>query len=314
MEESNREKSQPGKETHRRGFLGALAGAGACAVAGTVTQQALNMGQGMAATPAPLAEPTGSVILRMQRDLEESLAAKRPIDWHMVVDTRKCIGCDACTVACRAENPCGPAGQFRKVVQLEVRFWPQPWVIFKPSNCLQCDNAPCARAVPAGMITRRPDGIVEFNRDQLKGNYAKAAADACPVGAIHIDDGKTFTQDSPRPQEYERRSFVENGKACSRTPGANPLAGSARKCTFCSHLLDTGMLPACVTTCVGGAMYFGDANNPNSLLYEITQGRHYFEGYQNQGLKPRVIYFTESMPDTREIPCLACHESRSQQL
>jgi molybdopterin-containing oxidoreductase family iron-sulfur binding subunit len=225
----------------------------------------------------------------------------------MVVDTRKCIGCDACSVACRAENPTGPAGNFRRVLKLDLPTGPRPWAIYKPANCLQCDDAPCARAVPQGMIIKRPDGIVEFDYDKLKGPYAQAAAQACPVNMIHIDDGKTFTQDTPQPQDYENRTFVENGKVYSRKPGENQLTDVARKCTFCSHLLDAGVLPACVTTCVGGAMYFGDANNSGSLINEITQGRRIFRGHEYLGLKPRVIYFTESMPGTPHIECSACH-------
>lgn len=68
-----------------------------------------------------------------------------------------------------------------------------------------------------------------------------------------------------------------------------------------------GVLPACVTTCIGGAMYFGDANNRDSLINEITQGRRVFRGHQNLGVKPRVIYFEESMPEAAHIDCGACH-------
>jgi molybdopterin-containing oxidoreductase family iron-sulfur binding subunit len=243
----------------------------------------------------------------MQQDLERSLASGKTPSWLMVVDTRKCIGCDACTVACRAENPTGPAGNFRRVIKKELSISARPWVIHKPVNCLQCDDAPCARAVPQGMVLKRPDGIVEFDQDRVKGAYAQVAAKACPIGQIHVDDGRTFTHGTPRPQEYENRSFIENGKVRSRKPPANSLADTARKCTFCSHLLDIGVLPACVSTCLGGAMYFGDANDTGSLIHEITQGRRVFKGHENLGLKPRVIYFTESMPGTPHIDCAACH-------
>lgn len=296
------------KPTPRRGFLQTLAGVGSGAVAAAVGWKVLQSQRAEAASiPPPLAESSGSVVLRMQQDLEVTLAGGKTPSWLMVVDTRKCIGCDACAVACRAENPTGPAGNFRRVIKKDLPIGPRPWAIYKPANCLQCDDPPCARAVPEDMILKRSDGIVEFDYDKLKGPSAQAAARACPFGAIHVDDGKTFTQSTPRPQDYELRPFVENGKTYSRKPGANPLQGAARKCTFCSHLLDVGVLPACVTTCVGGAMYFGDANNPGSLISEVTQGRRVFRGHQNLGVKPRVIYFEESMPDTPHIDCSACH-------
>lgn len=297
----------PTRDTGRRKFFRTLASVGSGAVTGLIGLRMLEAGKAVAAEPPPpLAESSGNVMLRMQQDLEQTLASGKTPSWLMVVDTRKCIGCDACSVACRAENPTGPAGNFRRVVKKELPFGPRPWVIYKPANCLQCDEPPCIRVVPQGMIVKRPDGIVEFDHDRLRGPYAQAAAQACPVKMIHVDDGKTFTQDTPRPQDYEGRAFVENGKIYSRKPGANQLVDAARKCTFCSHLLEAGVLPACVTTCVGGAMYFGDENNASSLVSEITEGRRIF-GHENLGLKPRVIYFAESMPNTPHAGCAGCH-------
>ncbi len=296
------------KETGRRRFFQSLASLGSSAVTGLAGLKILqNTPVEAAEPPPPLAEATGNLLIRMQQDLERTLASGKTPNWLMVVDTRKCIGCDACTIACRAENPTGPAGNFRRVLKLDLPISARPWAIYKPANCLQCDDPPCARAVPQGMIVKRPDGIVEFDYEKLKGPYARAAAQACPVKMIHVDDGRNFTEGTPRPQDYEARTFVENGKLYRRQPGANPLADTARKCTFCSHLLEVGVLPACVTTCIGGAMYFGDAADAGSLINEITEGRRVFKGHEYLGLKPRVIYFTESMSDTPHIECVACH-------
>ncbi len=292
----------------RRGFFRALAGLGTTAAVGVGALKVLQSQRAEAAEiPPPLAEPTGSVTVRMQRELEQAVASGKTPSWLMVVDTRKCIGCDACTVACKAENPTGPGANFRRVIQKELPLRPIPWAIYKPVNCLQCGDAPCAKAVPEGMIVKRADGIVEFVQDKLRGPYAEAAVKACPFQLAHVDDGKTYTESTPNIQDYEGRAFVENGKSYTRKPGGNQLAGAARKCTFCSHLIYSGVLPMCVSTCVGGAMYFGDANDPNGLIQEITQGRTVFKGHENLGLKPRVIYFTESMPDTPHLDCAACH-------
>lgn len=287
--------------------VGALGSGLATALTGWKVLESASERLEAAPIPPPLADSTGNVIVRMQQDLEQTIAQGRTPSWLMVVDTRKCIGCNACTVACRAENPSGPAGAFRRVIERDQGPSWGPWAVFKPFNCLQCDDPPCARAVPAGMIRKRPDGIVEFDASKLRGPYAQAAVQACPVRAAHVDDGRGFTDDTPAPQAYERRTFVENGKVWSRKPRENLLADTARKCTFCSHLLDVGVLPACVTTCIGGAMYFGDANNPNSLVHEITQGRRIFQGHRHLGLKPRVIYFEEPMPEAPHIDCGVCH-------
>ena len=297
-------------EAPRRSFLRAIGGAGTGVVTALAGLKTLEMSEASAAPlPPVLTESNGNLMVRMQQDLERTLASGRTPGWLMVVDTRKCIGCDACTVACRAENPTGPAGGFRRVLQFRLTPAVQPISIFKPANCLQCDNPPCQRAVPEGMIRKRPDGIVEFDHQQLKGPYAAAAVDACPFKAPHIDDGKTFTGDTPAPQAYEGRRFVENGVPHSRDPESPTLRDTARKCTFCSHLLEVGVLPACVTTCIGGAMYFGDGNDPQSLVNEITQGRRRFRGHDFFGVKPRVIYFAEPMPEASSLDCSVCHYS-----
>lgn len=308
MAETTENTKTPAKQSGRRRFFHALASLGSGAVTGLVGMKMLESKSAEAAElPPVLAESSGNLIVRMQQELEQTVASGRTPSWLMVVDTRKCIGCDACTVACRAENPTGPGGIFRRVIQKDHGPSVGAWAIFKPVNCLQCENAPCAKAVPAGMIWKRPDGIVEFDHTKLKGPYAEAAAKACPLKLITIDDGKTFTEPTPAQQPYETRAFVENGQVHSRKPGANDMKDSARKCTFCSHLLDIGVLPACVSTCVGGAMYFGDANNPSSLVQEITQGRRVFRGHTDIGLMPRVIYFEEPMPDAAHIDCTVCH-------
>lgn len=308
MSDSSHDAGRVSEPGGRRGFFRALAGIGTTAAAGVTGLKILQSQHAEAAEiPPPLAEPTGNVTVRMQRELEQAVTSGKTPNWLMVVDTRKCIGCDACSVACKAENPTGPGANFRKVIQVELPLRPTPWAIYKPVNCLQCGDAPCAKAVPDGMVVKRADGIVEFAQDKLKGPYAEAAAKACPISMAHVDGGKTYTESTPNAQEYEGRVFMENGKSYTRKPGANQLAGAARKCTFCSHLIYSGVLPMCVSTCVGGAMYFGDADNPNGLIHEITQGRTVFKGHENLGLKPRVIYFTESMPDTPQVECAACH-------
>ena len=299
--------AKPSGEHPRRGFFKAIAGIGSGAVTAVVGSKLLQEEAEAAELPPLHAEASGATTLRMQQELEDTIAKGRRPSWLMVVDTRKCIGCDACSVACRAENPTGPAGAFRRVVKKDLPVGPTPWAIYKPVNCLQCEDPPCAKAVPAGMVVKRPDGIVEFDQTRLRGAAAEAVVRACPLKQAHVDDGATFTQSTPQPQSYEERSFVEAGVAHSRKRGASALVGVARKCNFCSHLLDVGVLPACVTTCVGGAMYFGDGSNPASLVNEVTQGRRQFKGHENLGLKPRVIYFEESMPDTPHITCAACH-------
>lgn len=297
-----------GTPSRRRAFMQALAGAGAGAAIASVGFQVVQPEHaGAAEIPPPLAESTGTALIRMQQDLERAMTGGRTPSWVMVVDTRKCVGCDACTVACKAEVPTGPGGFCRRVIQKELPIGPRPYAVFKPVNCLQCDDPPCAKAVPAGMIRKRADGIVEFNHVQLVGPYARAAAQACPWNLIHIDQRQAYTQDTPQLQAYENRRFEEYGREYRRLGIFDNLFERARKCTFCAHRLERGVLPACVTTCVGGAMYFGDMSDRSSLVYQITQGRRVFKGHEDLGVKPRVIYFEESMPGAVHVDCNACH-------
>lgn len=299
---------KPDSHIGRRQFLRAVGSAGAAVSTGAAGLKILESSHAEAApVPEVNTQATGDLIARMQAELEQVIASGRTPRWLMVVDTRKCIGCDSCSVACRAEVPAGPAGALRRVIQLRFTLSDRPISIFKPFNCLQCDDPPCMRAVPAGMIRKRPDGIVEFDQLQLRGQFAHAAAAACPFEAIHIDDGKTFTQDTPAPQPYEERPFPEYGNVWRRKPGANPLEGAARKCAFCSHLLEQAILPACVSTCIGGAMYFGDGSDPASLVNEVTSGRRRFAGHDAFGVQPRVIYLEEPMPEASSLSCQICH-------
>ena len=307
-EEKARQERAGQAPNRRRAFLQALAGVGAGAAAAGVGLQVLHGPRAEAAEiPPPLAESTGTVLIRMQQDLERAMTSGRTPSWVMIVDTRKCIGCNACTVACKAEVPTGPGGFCRRVIQKELPIGPRPYAVFKPVNCLQCDDPPCARAVPAGMIRKRADGIVEMDHVRLTGPYAEAAARACPWNLIHVDRKTAYTEDTPQLQAYENRKFEEYGREYRRQGVFDNLFERARKCTFCLHRLERGELPACVTTCIGGAMYFGDMSDRTSLVYEITQGRRIFKGHENLGVKPRVIYFEESMPGAVHVDCDACH-------
>lgn len=221
----------------------------------------------------------------------------------MLVDTRKCIGCNACTVACRAENGVGPAGSYRRVLRIESGRGEWITGTFKPANCMQCDNPPCAKAVPEGMIRKRPDGIVEFDYTRLKGRYAQAAAAACPYGAVHIEDGRSFTEGTPAIQPYERREFQEY----QRTWRWDEIVGAARKCHFCLHLLEAGSLPACVSTCIGSAMYFGDAADPKSLVSELLAKNRSMRHKAELGTSPRVYYLAEPFATTPQAACTNCH-------
>jgi len=153
--------------------------------------------------------------------------------WAMLIDVRKCIGCQACTVACLQENAV-PAGSFRTIVStysVKLTDAAQPAGIYLlPRLCNHCDNPPCVPVCPVGATFKRDDGIVVVDGGRCVG--CAYCVQACPYDARFI----------------------------------NHDTGEADKCTFCAHRVEAGLLPACVETCVGGARIFGDLNAPKGEL------------------------------------------------
>ena len=257
--------------------------------------------------------PTRTAELQaMQEDIQQAL--KKPVNqrsWIMVINTKKCSGCSSCAVACMAENMSPPGVTYRAVPEVEVGEYPQVSRIFMPTNCVQCDNPPCAKAanpISAGAITKRPDGIVAINYEKFRDKNAfDAAQKACPYRALYYDNGTFFTKELASFQPYEQQANFEYEQRFNRTEG-KPPAGSGRKCHFCLHRLNAGMLPACVTTCPCGAMYFGDKNNPKGLAMQLLAFNRGIRLKVSQGTEPRVYYLTSEVGTADNLKaCLACH-------
>ncbi len=227
-------------------------------------------------------------LLRMQRELHRAL--KKPIEqrrWVMVIDLRKCIGCSACTVGCIAENHLPPGVVYRPVLEEEIGEYPHVTRRFTPRPCMQCDNPPCVPVCPVKATDKRPDGIVEINYEHCIG--CRYCITACPYSARTFDFGEHYSDGTPERQAYETSPAPEYGKNWDRKNGRSPV-GNVRKCQFCLHRLNVGMLPACVTTCIGVATYFGDANDPESFVAELIAKPNVMRLKEDMGTKPKVYY------------------------
>ncbi len=176
-------------------------------------------------TPAPLEPPAARPGFTPD---------ERSPRWVKVIDQTRCIGCHACTTACKSENEV-PLGVNRTYVKaVDVGVFPQARRAFQVTRCNQCADAPCVEACPTAAMFRRPDGIVDFDKSVCIG--CKACIAACPYDAIFI----------------------------------NPADHSAEKCNFCAHRIDGGLEPACVVVCPTQAILVGDLNDPTSAVARIV--------------------------------------------
>ena len=163
-------------------------------------------------------------------------ATGKPPRWKMALDVERCIGCHACSVACKVEHGV-PLGRYRtKVYYWEHGKFPNVKRNFLPTLCMQCEDAPCLKACPTKAIDRQTDGIVRIDPDVC--DHDGACEKACPYAAIGCDDNDV-----------------------------------ADKCDFCSNRLSVGMEPACVETCPAEVFYFGDANDAQSFTRAYWQCR-----------------------------------------
>ncbi|MBO1766719.1 4Fe-4S dicluster domain-containing protein [Allobranchiibius sp. GilTou38] len=177
-----------------------------------------------------------------------------PARWVKVLDQTRCIGCHACSTACKSENEV-PLGVNRTYVKsVDVGVFPQVRRAFQVTRCNQCTDAPCVAACPTGAMYKRDDGIVDFDKSICIG--CKACMAACPYDAIFI----------------------------------NPEDHSAEKCNMCAHRLDVGLEPACVSVCPTEAILVGDLNDPTSKVATLINRKPVTVRRPEKETGPGVFY------------------------
>ena len=191
--------------------------------------------------------------------------------WAWVIDQTSCIGCHACTTACKSENEV-PVGVFRTWVKnVEVGAFPDVKRHFAVLRCNHCAEPPCVDVCPVTAMYQRPDGLVDFDHDACIG--CKACMQACPYDAIYMD----------------------------------PATDTAAKCNFCSHRVDEGLLPACVVVCPEEALLFGDLDDPTSRVSRAL-GEHRVQIRRpEQGTRPQAYYI--GAHDATLDPLAARHDA-----
>jgi len=176
------------------------------------------------------------------------------VRYGFVIDQRKCIGCHACTVACKEENQV-PLGAFRTWVKyVERGTFPHTRRYFSVLRCNHCDDAPCVTICPTVALYRRPDGVVDFDGERCIG--CKSCMQACPYDALYID----------------------------------PATQTAAKCNYCAHRLEVGLEPACVIVCPEQAIIAGDLDDSRSRIARLVATEPVQVRKPEQGTRPKVFY------------------------
>ncbi|MBB5171927.1 sulfate reduction electron transfer complex DsrMKJOP subunit DsrO [Texcoconibacillus texcoconensis] len=206
------------------------------------------------------------------------------VKWGMVIDLRKCVGCETCTVSCKAENRTPPGVTYNQVFIEEEGTFPNVSRTNIPRPCMHCDRPPCASVCPVRATYKAENGIVVQDSDRCIG--CRYCMVACPYGARSFDFGENYDEmlgfeDMQSPEHGMDRGEREDGKS--------PI-GTVRKCNFCFHRLERGEEPACVETCIGDARYFGDLNDPESTVSKLASSSRAFRLKEEYGTEPRVYY------------------------
>lgn len=173
--------------------------------------------------------------------------------YAMAVDTKKCVGCSACAIACKEENAL-PLENTRCWVETETRgTYPNLAMEIRGERCEHCSDAPCVTNCPTGASFYGEGGVVLVDHDLCTG--CKACIAACPYEARYIHP-----------------------------------AGYADKCTFCLHRVKKGLEPACVAACPTTSIAFGDVNDPASSISRLLHERQSKQIHTDAGTKPNLYF------------------------
>jgi molybdopterin-containing oxidoreductase family iron-sulfur binding subunit len=210
--------------------------------------------------------------------------------YGMVLDLERCIGCHACSVACKIENGTSPGVFWSRVFQLEDGPYPEVRRVYIPRLCMHCENPACVTVCPTAATYKDPQGFVRVDEDKCIG--CKACMLACPYSVRYFNDGKAY--------------FPEGMNLWGEV-GEEHKEGTVAKCTFCRHRVLEGLEPACVVACPTGARIFGDLGDTDSGISQLIKKRKSFQLKPELDLRPLVYYL---LPEAFEFTAEEVEDAR----
>jgi len=222
--------------------------------------------------------------------------------WGMAIDIDRCDGCNACVVACRAENNVPIAGpeqteKGRAIEWIRVERhvegeFPNVRVRFVPVMCVHCDEAPCVKVCPVSATYETPDGLNAQIHPRCIGT--RACGQACPYTVRYFNWGEP-SWEAPLEQTINPDVAVR-------------WKGIMEKCTFCvqrirrtndqardeeREIRDGEVQPACAQACPAQAIVFGDREDPESAVSKLSESPRAERPLEELGTGPRVVYLKE---------------------
>lgn len=290
--------SEENKHNQRRNFLKAGLVIGVAAIGGVVTKTILDKknddedeekvkvltadGKLIEVPKSTVNHPAANI--ELPEKIREGIPGKKFV---MVIDLSRCKNARKCVEGCQKMHNLVPPVEWLKVKEMKNTEITAPY--WFPQPCYQCDNPPCTKVCPVDATFKRSDGIVAIDNDRCIG--CKFCMAACPYSA------RTFNWGRPEQQEY----FEEHKNDPHKCHTGNPSeVGTVSKCDFCPGSAEKGELPACVTSCPNGVIFFGDeiedtVTNGSETFRLSTLLRDFagFRQFEELGTKPRVYYLPQ---------------------
>lgn len=196
--------------------------------------------------------------------------------YGMVIDLRRCIGCNSCTIACKQEHGTGPGIFLSRTIVSERGRYPKARMDYLPLLCMHCEDAPCVKACPTGASRKLESGVVVVDQDKCMG--CQSCITSCPYDARVL-----VTKAAPY---YGEKGVTDYEKSCRD----RHQAGTVEKCDFCIDRVEAGLTTACVLTCPAHARIFGDLDDPASDVSKLIAERGGYQLQPQHGTGPSVFY------------------------